>query len=426
MGILILIILILINGFFVLSEVALISSKPARLEQFKINGKKGAGTALKLLDNSENFLSAIQVGITLIGIVTGVYGGVNLANDFTPFFAQFELIHVYAHQIALTLTILVITFVSIVIGELVPKTIALGNSEKIAMSVAPTIYFIITVFYPFARLLALSTNLVNSMIGIKSHKGHITEGELRHMLKIASRQGVIEKEQNLMHQKVFYFSDKRAKHIMTHRTEVEWIDIDQPRELLHREILKMKHSKIMACHKNQEDFVGVLRVKEYLSNYYSDQPAEISQILRAPIVIPENADAQKVLNIFKQKRIYFSVVVNEYGGFEGIITLHDILENLIGDFPEENETAEPDIFVRDDQSVLVSGDAPIETLVDLIENFTVNFDEIDYATVAGFVFGQINKIPELGDKFEYSNSIIEVVDIDHNKVDKILITKRKL
>lgn len=212
---------------------------------------------------------------------------------------------------------------------------------------------------------------------------------------------------------------------MTHRKDVEWIDIDQPKEVLHLEISKMKHSKIMACHKNQENFVGVLRVKEYLLNYYSDQPAEISQILHTPIVIPENADAQKVLNIFKQKRIYFSVVVNEYGSFEGIITLHDILENLIGDFPEENEIAEPDIFVRDDKSILVSGDAPIETLVDLIENFTVNFDEIDYATVAGFVFSRINKIPELGDKFIYSDSIIEVVDIDHNKIDKVLITKKK-
>lgn len=425
MEILILIILILINGFFALSEVALISSKQARLEQFKIKGKKGARIALKLLENSENFLSAIQVGITLIGIVTGVYGGVNLADDLTPFFSQFESVGQYAHVIALTLTVLVITFISIVIGELVPKTIALGNPEKIAISVAPAIFYISTVFYPFVRLLAISTNLVNRLIGIKSNSNQMTEGELRHMLKIASHQGVIEKEQNQMHQKVFYFSDKRAKHIMTHRTDVEWIDIDQPKEVLHLEISGMTHSKIMACHKNQEDFVGVLRVKEYLLNYYSDQPVEISQILRKPIVIPENADAQKVLNIFKQKRIYFSVVVNEYGGFEGIITLHDILENLIGDFPEENEIAEPEVFVRDDHSVLVSGDAPIETLVDLIEDFTINFDEIDYSTVAGFVFNQINKIPELGDQFFYSDSIIEVVDIDHNKVDKVLIRKKK-
>jgi putative hemolysin len=425
MEILVLSILILINGFFALSEVALISSKQARLEQFRIKGKKGARIALKLLENSESFLSAIQVGITLIGIVTGVYGGINLAHDFTPFFAQFELTNKYAYEIALTLTVLVITYISIVIGELVPKTIALGNPEKIAILVAPVIYYFSTAFYPFVRLLSISTNLVNRMIGIKSNTDQMTEGELRHMLKTASHQGVIEKEQNLMHEKVFYFSDKRAKHIMTHRTDVEWVDTDQSAEDLHLEILKLQHSKIMACHKTPEDFLGVLIVKEYLLNYYSEQPAEISQILHSPIIIPENADAQKVLNLFKQKQTYFSVVVNEYGSFEGIITLHDILENIIGDLPEEGEIAEPDVFVRDDQSVLVSGDAPIEILVDLIKDFYINFDEIDYATVAGFVFNQINKLPELGDKFVYSDSIIEVVDIDHNKVDKVLITKRK-
>ena len=426
MEILVLTILILINGFFALSEVALISSKESRLEQFRINGEKGARTALKLLENSENFLSAIQVGITLIGIVTGVYGGMNLADDFTPFFTQFEFTREYAHPIALSLTVLVITYISIVIGELVPKTIALGNPERIAISVAPAIYYFSTVFYPFVRLLALSTNLINRLIGIKSSSEQMTEGELRHMLKVASYEGVIEKEQNLMHEKVFYFSDKRAKHIMTHRTELEWVDMDESKEVLHAEIINFKHSKILACHANIEDFVGILNIKEYLLNYYSDQPIEIEHILHTPIVIPENADAQKVLTLFKQKQNYFAVVVNEYGNFEGIITLHDILENIIGDLPQEDEIAEPAVFVRDDQSVLVSGDAPVETLVDLIEDFTIDFDEIDYSTVAGFVFNQMNKIPEIGDKFIYSDSIIEVVDTDHNRIDKVLITKRSV
>lgn len=417
--------LILLNGFFALSEVALISSKQARLEQFKKNGKKGARTALKLLQNSENFLSAIQVGITLIGIVTGVYGGMNLADDFTPFFAQFEPIARYAHEVALTVTVLVITFISIVIGELVPKTIAMGKPEKIAIAVAPTIYYISLAFYPFVRLLALSTNLINRLIGIKPNPEQMTEAELLYMLKIASHEGVIEKEQNQMHEKVFYFSDKRAKHIMTYRTDVEWVDIDLPADLLHAEILKMNHSKILACRKYQEEFVGVLIVKEYLLNYFSNEPVEITQILHSPIIIPESTVAQKVLNLFKQKQFYYSVVVNEYGSLEGIITLHDILESIVGDFPEENESAEPDIFVRDDQSVLVSGDAPVEILVDLIADFKINFDEIEYATVAGFVFSKLNKIPELGDKFVFSDSIIEVVDIDHNKIDKVLITKKK-
>jgi len=181
----------------------------------------------------------------------------------------------------------------------------------------------------------------------------------------------------------------------------------------------------LACHKNQEDFVGVLRVKEYLLNYYSDKPAGISQILREPIVIPENADAQKVLDLFREKQNYLAVVVDEYGSFEGIITLHDIIENIIGSVPEEGEAPEPEVFVREDKTVLVSGDAPIETLVDLIEDFYIDFDEIDYSTVAGYVFNQINKIPELGDKVVLPEYTIEVVDIDHNIIDKVLITKNK-
>jgi putative hemolysin len=416
--------LIVLNGFFALSEASLIASKKARLEQFKIKGKSGAKVALKLLENSEIFLSAIQVGITLIGIVTGVYGGINIADDLTPFFEEYESIRPYAHEIALSLTVLIITYVSIVIGELVPKTIALSKPERIAIRVAPAVYYFSKAFYPFVRLLAISTNLINKVIGIKPTEGHVTEDELRHILKFASHEGVIEEEQNRMHEKVFYFSDKKAKHIMTHRKDVEWINIEQSTEAFHKEILNLKHSKIIVGRGSIDEFTGILKVKEYLINFYSATPQNPKTLLTDPLVIPENADAQKVLDLFRQKRNYIAVVVDEYGSFEGIITLHDIIENIIGNVPEEGEIPEPDVFVREDKSILVSGDAPIETLVDLIEDFYIDFDEIDYSTVAGYVFNQINKIPELGDKVIVSDSIIEVIDIDGNKIDKVLITKK--
>lgn len=418
--------LILVNGFFALSEAALISSKKARLEQYKIKGSNGAKVALKLLENSENFLSAIQVGITLIGIVTGVYGGVNIADDVAPFFLQFDLTHEFAHEIALSLTVIAITYISIVIGELVPKTIALSNPEKISVKVAPAVSLISKIFFPFVRLLALSTNLINRLIGLKQAEGQVTEQELRHMLKFASNEGVIEEEQNRMHEKVFYFSDKKAKHIMTHRKDVEWIDIEQSKEDFHAEILSLKHSKIIVGRQSIDEFSGVLLVKEYLISYYSGSPQNIESLLNSPLVIPENADAQKVLDLFRQKQNYMAIVVDEYGSFEGIITLHDIIENIIGHVPEEGEKPEPEVFVRDDQSILVSGDAPIETLVDLIDDFYIDFEDINYSTVAGYVFNQINKIPELGDKVVLSDCTIEVVDIDNNKIDKVLITKKKV
>jgi putative hemolysin len=417
--------LILLNGFFALSEAALISGKKARLEQYKIKGKNGAKVALRLLENSEVFLSAIQVGITLIGIITGVYGGVNIADDVTPFFGQFDLTREYAHEIALSLTVLAITYISIVVGELVPKTIALSNPEKISIRVAPIIFYFSKVFYPFVRLLSISTRLINKLIGIKQPEGQFTGQELRHMLKFASHEGVIEKEQNRMHEKVFYFSDKKAKHIMTHRKDVEWIDIEESKEEFYSEILRLKHSKIIVGRNTIDEFTGVLKVKEYLINFYAQTPEPLESLLAEPIVIPENADAQKVLDLFRQKQNYMAIVVDEYGSFEGIITLHDILENIIGEVPEEGEPLEPDVFVRDDQTVLVSGDAPIETLVDLIEDFHIDFEEIDYSTVAGYVFNQINKIPEMGDKVILKDCTIEVVDIDNNKIDKVLITKKK-
>lgn len=424
MELIILAILIVLNGFFALSEAALIASKKARLEQFKIKGKKGAKVALKLLENSENFLSAIQVGITLIGIVTGVYGGVNIADDLTPYLSQFESIRDFAYELALSLTVLAITYVSIVIGELVPKTIALSNPEKISVSVAPIIFYFSKVFYPFVRLLSFSTKLINKFIGLNQSEGQLTEQELRHLLKFASHEGVIEQEQNRMHENVFYFSDKKARHIMTHRKDVEWLDTEKPKEELHNEILNFKHSKIIVGRNSIDEFLGIMKVKDYLVNFYSPVPESIDSLFTEPIVVPENADAQKVLDLFRQKQKYMAIVVDEYGSFEGIITLHDIIENIIGHVPEEGEMPEPEVFVRDDQSVLVSGDAPVETLVDLIEDFYIDFDEIDYSTVAGYVFNQINKIPELGDKVVLPNCIIEVVDIDNNRIDKVLITKK--
>ncbi len=226
------------------------------------------------------------------------------------------------------------------------------------------------------------------------------------MLKTASYEGVIGKEQNLIHEKVFYFADKKAKHIMTHRIDVEWIDLEDAEENVKSAILKSRHSKIICCNDGLDNFSGVLFVKDYLLAFNSGSAVNIDDLLIQPLIVPENVDARKVLQLFRQKQTYFCIVVNEYGSFEGIITLHDIVENIIGDMPEEGESNEPDIYVRDDKSVLVSGDAPVEILDGIIEGFIIDFEEIDYSTVAGFVLSNINKVPQIGDKFDYKHYII--------------------
>jgi putative hemolysin len=424
MEIFVLALLILLNGFFALSEIALVSSKRARLEKSRLEGSTGAKTALKLLDNSESFLSAIQVGITLIGIVTGVYGGINIADDVSPFFQQFDFTRPYANEIALSLTVLLITYVSIVIGELVPKTVALSNPERIAIRVAPVIYYVSGTFYPFVKLLSISTNFVNKLIGIKKHAEQLTEAELRQMIKIASAEGVIEKEQNIIHEKVFYFSDKKAKHIMTHRTDVEWIDLDDTADEIRRLLSEAQHSKIVCSKGELDNFQGILYLKDFYKSTLLGNDFNVSDIIIQPTIVPENADAQKVLNLLRQKKVHICCVVNEYGGFEGIITLHDIIENIVGQIPDEGETYEPDVYIREDKSVLISGDAPIETLVEIIEDFSIDFEKIDYSTVAGFVFNQINKIPQVGDTIDYMAYKIEIVDMDGNRIDKVLVTKK--
>ena len=416
--------LILLNGFFALSEISLVSSRRSSLEQLKKEGRRGSRTALKLIADSESFLSTIQVGITLIGIITGVYGGINIADDITPFFQKFDLFVNSAKEISLTVTVLTITFFSIVIGELVPKTIALSNPEKIAIRIAPPIYYFSLIFYPFVRFLSFSTSLINSLIGIKKHSESLSEGELRYLLKIASKEGTIGKDQNLIHDRVFYFSDKKAKHIMTHRMEVDWIDLNKPFNLIKEEILRSRHSRLVCSKGNMDDFQGIIKVRDFLAAISSPEKVIISDLLLQPPIVPESVDVHKVLNLFKQKQIHFCVVVNEFGSLEGIITPHDVLENLIGDIPEEGETFEPDIFIRDDKSYLVSGDAPVEILDGIFENYMTDLDNIDYSTIAGFVLEHIDKLPQIGDKFTFNDYIIEIVDIDGNRIDKILIRKK--
>jgi putative hemolysin len=423
MEIIVLLILICINGFFALSEIALVSAKPSRLEQAKANGSSGARIALHMLQDSEGFLSAIQVGITLIGIVTGVYGGMNLADDVAPFIALIPALQPYASQFALVFTVIIITYVSIVFGELVPKTIALSNPHVIAIKVAPTIHYFSKAFYPFVKLLSWSTTLINNVIGIKKTTEQLTEAELRQMIKTASTEGVIERDQNVIHENIFYFSDKRAKHIMTHRVDVEWLDLNKPQAVLVSQLTSAQHSKLVCSKGRPDHFKGYIDVRDYYKSLQNPNPPQLEALLKEPVVVSENAMAYQVLQQLRQHNSHFCCVIDEYGGFEGIITMHDIIESIVGAIADEGGVLEPEFHIREDGSVLINGDAPIEQLVSLIDGFTIDFEEIDYATVAGFVFHSLNKMPHLGDKVYYRNYTFEVVDLDGNRIDKVLITK---
>ncbi len=426
LDIIIIFLLILLNGFFALSEIAIVSARKNKLETERKRGSKGAQRALSLRAEPDNFLSSVQVGITLIGIINGAYGGQAFAVYLAPFFEQFPATAPFAEAIAMVLVVFLITYLSIVVGELVPKTMALNKPEKLAIAVAPAIHLVSIIFYPFVKLLSLSTSLINRLLGIGPRNEVVSEMELRAMLKTASREGVIDAEENIIHEQVFYFSDKKAIHLMTHRTDVEWVDIDKSREEIIQDLLQTRHSKILACRKKIDEFVGTITVRDLLLRLYNHDSFVIEDLIMEPIIVPSTLRAQKVLENFKNNHKFVAVVVDEYGSLDGIITIHDIFENLVGAIPEETDepTADPIFYQRDDHSALVSGEAPIEILTRLDEEFIVDFDKIDYATVAGFVFACINKIPFVGDTFEYDNLLFEIVDLDGNKIDKVLVTRK--
>ena len=425
MEIFVIILLILLNGFFSMSEIAVVSFKKNRIESLKHRLPKGVTVAIELQQNQSSFLAAIQIGITIISLVNGFIGGNVFAKYFTPLFLRLNLNNTAAYSLAVTISIVIVTFITIIMGELVPKSIGLSQPEIIAAKTSPVIQFISRLFAPLVKLLSATTRLIDKLLGIKSEEKKITEDELRDILKEAAETDIIEEEQSELHEKIFYFADKKALHIMTHRSEIKWIDINMPEEQFIEKLANMKISKILVCDDNLENYIGILNVKEFFIKVYKKIPLQLKDMLYEPLVFTETTEAQFILNEFKAKQIYFGIVVNEFGEIQGIVTLHDVIENIVGDMPEEEEIVEPDYFVRDDNSVLVNGDAPVEVLLDLIAGFEIDFEEVDYSTVAGFVLEHLDKGSREGDYFIFMDYKIEIVDMDHNRIDKVLVAKYK-
>ncbi len=415
--------LIIINGFFSMSEIAIVSFKKVRIDKYIEKHRKAVATAHKLQDNQEEFLASIQVCITLVGLLTGFIGGAALAVYIEPLFLKMNMSAAAANSLAVVLSIAIITYVTIVLGELVPKTIALSKPERVAIAVAPFMNFSRILFKPIVKLLSGTTSLIDKMLGIKINDEHLTEDELLDIIKEAGETDVIEEEQSELHENIFTFSDKRAIHIMTHRSEIEWIDINLDRDSFIKQLYDFSFSKILVCDKHIENYLGVLNIKDFFKDLYQQKDIDIKSILDTPLVFSENTDAQDILTEFRKSQYYFGIVVDEFGELAGIVTLHDILENIVGDVPEEEEIVEPDIMKCDDDSVLVKGDADIDVLTDVIENYEVDYDEIDYSTVAGFAVDHLETIPKEGDSFDFMGYHIEIAKMDHNRIESVRIKK---
>jgi len=419
----IILLLILLNGFFVLSEIALITSKKAKLQDLSAKGNKSADTTLRLLERPEVFLSTIQVGITLISIISGAYGGSSFSKYLVPELSKY-MSEGNAITTSLMISIIGITYFSIILGELIPKTVALNKPEKIAIVVAPILNVFTFIIFPISKILIVSTKILQRILFIKSsNRNSMTEEELKFMIQTAQHEGVLDLEETEMHNKLFNFNDKRSQHFMTHRTDVEWIDINQPYEVIAEIIKESSHNIFPACNGSIDVILGTIHNKDFfeLCNLESINSVELTTIIDPPIFVPENIPAIKLIKVFKEKKMYFGFVVDEYGTFQGIVTLHDLAEGILGDLPTDDEDDEPDILVREDQSLLVDGFTTINDLNEQLKTELISEDE-DFTTVAGFIMNELDAIPKTGDIFNYQNYSFEIVDMDGNKIDKVIIS----
>jgi putative hemolysin len=416
-------VLLIFNGIFSMYEFALVSSRKSRLEEKAKSGNGGAKIALRLLGQPEKILSAIQVGVTLVGIISGAYGGMAFTEDVIPLFESSPLLAPYANTLAVVLVVGLITYFSLIIGELVPKNIALNNPEAIACFLSPSMKIVGTIAYPIVWFLSVSTKLVLKLFRIKDRTGvPVTEEELRILLKQGSDHGVIEKEESNIINEVIRFGEKRAGTIMTHRLDVKWIDINDPIAEIIEMVQNVSYSKLPVCNKTIEDIKGIVAVKDLLSSYINSKNINFEDILHEPVFIPEQLPAIKVLELFRETRNHYGIVVNEYGSMEGIITLHDVTENIMGDLPAIEDTDEPEVFRREDGSYLIDGSMLLEDVEDLLELHSLydqDEEEANVNTIGGFAMHKLNRIPKTGDTFSIKGRIFEIVDMDGNRVDKL-------
>ncbi len=422
MEFLIILLLILLNGVFALSEIAIVSVRKQRIAQLAEAGNRRAITVLELLKNPENFLSAVQIGITLVGIVSGAYGGVTLTDDFRPVIEKAEMLRPYAQEIAYFGVVALITYLSIVIGELIPKTIGIKYGEPLALAIAGPIRMFSRLARPVVWLLTKSTTLVLSVFGIKQDaEEKITEDDLRYFIKTAGKQGLFDKDESEIHDKVLEFGDLRVKSLMTHRLKVEWVDITDPIESIEKQLFPSHHSHFPVCEESYDHVLGFLHIKDFLSRKH-EPGFQLHSILREPVFVPENNHAIDVLRQFKKRRCYYGIVVDEYGAFEGVVTLHDLLEALVGDLPDQESEASG-FTRREDGSLLVSGDVLVSELNYYLQADIIPENDPFYSTLAGFILHRLEHLPEVGEKFDYLDLQIEILDMDGTKIDKVLVNK---
>lgn len=423
--ILIILLLIIINGVFSMSEIAIVSSRKVRLQQKADDGDKDALAALALTEEPNRFLSTVQIGITLIGTLTGALGGATLANRLALILATIEPLEPYAVGISFALIVIATTYFQLVLGELIPKRLGMNNPDGITLTVSRPMQFLSKITSPLVSLLSSSTDLGLRLLGVKpSEEPPVTEEEIKVFIEQGTQSGIFEAAEQDMIESVFRLADRYIDAIMTPRTEIEWIDLDQTNAEIMADIRASNHSRFPAAHDNLDDVQGILSAKDFLDKMLTGENFDTQPLLQTPLFVPDSMSALKVLEMIRASGVHEALVIDEYGGLLGMVTLYDILRAIVGDLPTAGEGEEPQIITRDDGSWLLDGLLSIDDFKDLTETEKLpGEDRIGFQTLGGFILSYLGNIPQVGQTFDWQNLHFEIMDMDGRRIDKILVRR---
>ena len=421
--ILFILLLIIANGIFSGSEIAVVSARKLRLQQLAEKGNRPARAALRLAESPNDFLATVQIGITLIGILSGAVAGATVAQHLRPIFDGIKALQPYSEGLSVTLVVALITYFSLVIGELVPKRIALANPERIACRIAPTMRALSRMSAPAVHLLGISTDALLRLLNVDpSAEPDITEEEIKALIRQGADSGVFEESEHDMVQRVLRLGDRTIKTMMTPRTEIRWLDLESSLEENLTEVKESNHSRFPVGRGSLDDCIGIVRVRSLLTAQLGSDLLDLEALCQPPLYVAESIRSLTVLEQFKRTGIHIALVTDEFGGVEGLVTLNDLMEGIVGDLPALEDEEEPSFVIRDDGSWLVDGSLDINDFDDRIGSKLLGSDEQrQYHTMAGFVIHALERIPKASDYFNWQGYRFEVMDMDGKRVDKILV-----
>lgn len=426
--ILTILLLILANGLFVMSELAIVSSRKVRLQQLAERGDAKARAALELASSPNQFLGTVQIGITLLTILSGAYGEETIAKRLTPILSSIPLQEDYKRQLAKGLAILIITYLTLIIGELVPKRLALSRPEPIASVVAIPMQMLARIGSPIVYLLTISTETVLRLLGSKpSTEPQVTEEEIRVLIEQGTEEGTFEEAEQDMVERVFRLGDRPVSSFMTPRPDIVWLDLEDTAQENRQKIIDGGYSRYPVCQGGLDNVLGIIPVTGLLARSFCNEQLDLTVGLLQPTYVPESTRGLKVLELFKQTITHMALVVDEYGVIQGIVTLNDVMIEIVGDVPSIDDQEDPEIVQREDGSWLLDGMLSVDEFFELfdIEELSAE-DRGSYQTLGGFVITHLGRIPSAADHFEWQDMRFEVMDMDGNRVDKVLVVPHEV